>query len=174
MVKCHYTSFWIPKEKKATRMTGSAGGGPSTRLSLGSPVAQGVTTNVSIKHKWLHGMILQGSPQIAKITIVRFTHAKDLLYQSQKSTSLTIRALLLSRKPTLSHKLYKHSSLLHEQWRYFSSLCSLTNVSFHNTVQNLSFIFLKESLSVYTCDQIFQSLTCLLIQLTNLLSGYYE
>lgn len=132
MVKCNYTSFWIPKEKKATRMTGSAGGGPSTRLRLGSPVAQGVTTNVSIKHKWLHGMTLQGSPQIAEITMVRFTQAKDLRYQSQKSTSLMIRALPLSRKPTLSHKLYKHSSLFHEDTSlvYFPLPMSLSTILF--------------------------------------------
>ena len=80
-------TLWVSEFSRDRKQPGwpeTQGGRPSTRLSLGSPQAQKFTTCIATNYEWLHGVTIQGYQQIAEVTTVRFTHAKDLLYQKQE------------------------------------------------------------------------------------------
>ena len=127
MVKCTYTSFWI-QEKEGNQDDLQVRACAICQAQPGFTSKTGLTMSISTEHKWRHGVTLQGYQPIPK---------GFYCIKSQKNASLPMWPILLSRKTTVSHKLYKHCSLLHQQCKHFCNPHSLTNVSYHKTVSPL-------------------------------------
>lgn len=141
---------------------------PQAQLGLIS--GTGFTTCVSTRRKRLGRGTLQGCQQITKITIVRCTHAEDLLYQKAESVSLTTWATLLSRKISLAHKLCEHIHCYMNSDD--TSPGPLLQCLLSQCYSKFILHFPPRNLSVYSCNQIFQNLTHLLPHLNNLVNVY--